>query len=306
MSSKIKDRLIAISVIIIVVNTLLTFTCYVEADTPTTTTSTGGHKVSNCSLAENGKVECGSLGDSTGKEYKIQDYYSKPWDRGAWRYKDEEVARQIAANAILAANNDYIGYCQPHRQTFWQEAQKVDYDISQITTPCAADCSGSTSTVIAITGYQLDIDELKTVEFGYYPGSISGHGFTQVCSYCGEGAWVNLQPGDVLVSSGHVTIYVGDATDTSSGGIFNYDTDTVNLDSVQKKLKFSGLPKTITYAGSQAFPDIFEFLKGLLDWLVGLLFLGLKIFAMGLTEVCENIVNNLMHAVANTTISISN
>ena len=85
-----------------------------------------------------------------------------------------------------------------------------------------------------------------------------------------------------------------------------YDKESVDLDSIQKKLKFSGLPKTIVYSGSKAFPDIFDFLKGLLDWLVGLLFLGLKIFAMGLTEICENIVNNLMHAVANTTISISN
>ena len=88
-----------------------------------------------------------------------------------------------------------------------------------------------------------------------------------------------------------------------SGG--SYDTELINLDTVQKKLKFSGLPKTITYSGSKSFPDIFEFIKGLLDWLVGLLFLGLKIFAMGITEICENIVNNLMHSVSNVTITIS-
>ena len=89
---------------------------------------------------------------------------------------------------------------------------------------------------------------------------------------------------------------LGDVTGT-------YDKESVDLDSIQKKLKFSGLPKTIVYSGSKAFPDIFDFLKGLLDWLVGLLFLGLKIVAMGLTELCENIVNDIMKLVNNTVIS---
>jgi hypothetical protein len=150
------------------------------------------------------------------------------------------------------------------------------------------------------------MSELENIGLYGYPECAYQAGFELIKSSLADGEWGPCKPGDVLLRSGHVAIYVGNATDTSSGGITDYDSDTVNLDSVQKKLKFSGLPKTITYAGSQSFPDIFEFLKGLLDWLVGLLFLGLKIFAMGLTEVCENIVNNLMHAVANTTISISN
>ena len=147
------------------------------------------------------------------------------------------------------------------------------------------------------------MSDLEGVALYGYPEAVTSVGFEQITTSLADREWGPLKAGDVLLRSGHVAIYVGDATAESSGGIFSYEKDTIDLDSIQKKLKYSGLPKTIVYSGSKAFPDIFDFLKGLLDWLVGLLFLGLKIVAMGLTELCENIVNDIMKLVNNTVIS---
>ena len=94
--------------------------------------------------------------------------------------------------------------------------------------------------------------------------------------------------------------YQGFSSDVLGG---SYDSDFVDLDKLQKKLKLKGLPTTVTYAGAKKTPNIFDFIKGLLDFIVGLLFMGLKIVVMGFTELAENITSDLLHKVQDVKIS---
>ena len=296
------------SVIIMVFNFWLMFTVEVKADN-----SVSGHMLADCHHHVSGS------GDQGGNEYEIREYhsgYNGCWKNGAWRYPDEDMANEISALAIAAAQNDNIGYDQGNRKSFVTECQNNNYNPGDITNLCDSDCSASTFTIIICAAHMTGRENIYADE-NDWPFTTSTEetyltrwGFEKVVDAPGANDWDKLKPGDIIYYDypgtiiGHSTIYVGDATATSSG-LINYDAESINLDTVQKKLKFSGIPKTITYSGSKSFPDIFEFIKGLLDWIVGLLFLGLKIVAMGFTEICENMVNGLMHAVSDVTITIS-
>lgn len=124
----------------------------------TNTTNTGGNKVANCGISENGTIYCGQLGDNNGKEYQVKDWYSHGW-YAMFRTPNEELAQEIAAMATEAANNDSVGYCQDHRATWWNELKKVNYDPSAVTTPCAADCSSSTAAAINCAFKALGMNE---------------------------------------------------------------------------------------------------------------------------------------------------
>ena len=211
---------------------------------------------------------------------------------GTGRFWWQEVQQEIAGLAIAAANNDNIGYCQNHRLTFKQEAEKVDYDPSKIENICESDCSASSCTMVYLAGQILDIEAFKNIQITNttgMPSELTKCGFDRIT----DGS---RQAGDILVSSEHAVIFVGDATATSTG-LTSYDSDEVDLDKLQKKLKLKGLPTTVTYAGAHKQLDIFDLIKGLLDWIVGLLFLGLKIVVMGFTELAENITSDILHKI---------
>lgn len=57
------------------------------------------------------------------------------------RAKEGRVADAIAAAAEAGCNNDKIGYSQATRMSLYEEAKKVDYDLSKITVECEADCA---------------------------------------------------------------------------------------------------------------------------------------------------------------------
>ena len=122
-------------------------------------------KISNCGSDEFGSSAGGEAGDQTGGEYTIKKWYNKPWDV-VLRYTGENaenVRKTISNLAILAANNDNIGYDQDQRLTFFYELQKANYDPSKITTKCEADCSSSTSAIIIAAGYQCKNKAMKLI-----------------------------------------------------------------------------------------------------------------------------------------------
>ena len=102
------------------------------------------------------------------EEVAIEPFYDKPWLK-MLRYNNsdkkltEKVKKAIADNAIKAARNVNIGYDQPTRRTFYQEAVKAGYDIAAINTPCAADCSALVAGILGIVGHELNIPELQEI-----------------------------------------------------------------------------------------------------------------------------------------------
>lgn len=118
--------------------------------------------MSNCGHDEYYRYSGGAAGDQTGDEWVLM-----PWcDYGQdaiYRYPDPEIRQMIADYARAAANNDYIGYDQWERTTFWQALCESGYDPAQVTMPCECDCSSGVAAIVKAIGYRLGIDDLKQV-----------------------------------------------------------------------------------------------------------------------------------------------
>lgn len=182
----------------------------------------GTQMVANCS-----KPIDGVLGDSTGQEYLVTNWYDRPWDC-VLRHPDGNVAKKIAQLAVEAANNDHIGYSNqyPDRMTFWQELEANNYSPSAIKNDCASDCSGSTGMIVRAAGHQLNKNELTEVDIGgttTMRDNFSSKGFNVLTGGEYTSGPDRLQPGDILLNEAlHATIYVGDPDNikVSGGGYY--------------------------------------------------------------------------------------
>lgn len=175
--------------------------------------------ISNNGKDENGKYSGGKAGDQTGAEWRVQKWWNNSW-KAMFRHPDAKVRALIAQLAIEAANNDNIGYDQSERTTFWTQLQKVGYYPSKITTPCEADCSAGVAAIVKAVGYLLGKTKLQNVSKDMYTGNesscLTSAGFTKYTESKYLTSESNLIAGDILLSSGHTTIEVGNGTTSSS------------------------------------------------------------------------------------------
>ena len=123
-------------------------------------------QISNSGSDERGKYSGGTAGDQTGNEWRIRDWYNRPWNC-VLRHPDPQVRATFTKLEIEAANNDKIGYDQSQRTTYWTELKKVDYKPPKIKTPCEADCSAGVIANAKAVGYILGIDKLKNIAATY-------------------------------------------------------------------------------------------------------------------------------------------
>ncbi len=96
--------------------------------------------IGHASIDENGKANSGTAGDQTAKEVCTRNWYNKPWNV-VLRPKDAVVAEKMAKAMEQACANNKIGYDQYQRNSLYIQAQKVNFDLSKITTACECDCS---------------------------------------------------------------------------------------------------------------------------------------------------------------------
>ena len=97
--------------------------------------STGTHYISNSGSDENGAYSGGQAGDQTGKEWRMRDWYNRPWTC-VLRYPDQKVALKLAQLAIDAALNDHIGYDQSQNRTYLAQLKTVGWEPSRIMANC--------------------------------------------------------------------------------------------------------------------------------------------------------------------------
>lgn len=165
------------------------------------------NKISNCSGDERGKIKDGQAGDQTKNEWKIRDWYNRPWNC-ILRYPDQQVRQLIAQLSIEAANNDMVGYDQNQRDSYWKELQKVDYRPAKIKTPCQTDCSAGVIANTKAAGALKDISKLKNIDASYTGNMKAGFkkaGFTVLTDkkYLTNSDY--LLPGDILLYENHHT-----------------------------------------------------------------------------------------------------
>lgn len=96
--------------------------------------------IGHASIDENGKAYNGAAGDQTAKEVCTRTWYNKSWDV-VLRCTDATMAEKMAIACEQACANSKIGYDQYQRNTLYTQAQKVNFDLSKITTACECDCS---------------------------------------------------------------------------------------------------------------------------------------------------------------------
>lgn len=167
--------------------------------------------VSNCGIDENGRAMGGKAGDQTGREYRVRTWYDYGQDKTA-RHPDEAVRYLIAHLAVLAADNDNIGYDQSERTTMWEQLQRAGYDPASIRTPCEADCSSSTAAIVKAVGHILGDEKLKRcpdyMTTWTETAFLSNAGFEILYGPRGP---EDLVPGDIQFNTDrHTNIYIGE------------------------------------------------------------------------------------------------
>jgi hypothetical protein len=169
--------------------------------------STGTHYISNSGSDENGAYSGGQAGDQTGKEWRVRDWYNRPWTC-VLRYPVQKVALKLAQLAIDAALNDHIGYDQSQNRTYLAQLKTVGWEPSRITANCEADCSAGVCANVTAAGYLLGVKALQN-HTGTYTGNMrsaltkAGFQLLTDSKYLTSGEY--LLPGDILLNDGHHT-----------------------------------------------------------------------------------------------------
>ena len=127
--------------------------------------------ISNCGHDENNRYRGGKAGDQTGTEWRVINWYNRPWNC-VLRHPDAKVRKMIASMAKAAAVNNKIGYDQSERYTFWEHLKASNYDPAQITIACEADCSSGVAAIVKGAGYRLGNEKMKNVSIYLYTGNM--------------------------------------------------------------------------------------------------------------------------------------
>lgn len=161
--------------------------------------------ISNSGHDENGKYSGGKAGDQTGTEWALIPWYNRPWNC-VLRHPNSAVRAKLAELGIKAAKNNLIGYDQNQRGTYWEHLKASNYDPSQITIACEADCSAGIIANIKATGYLLGIDSLKNIN-ATYTGNLRTGAKAAGFLVLTESKYLNspdyLLEGDILLNDAH-------------------------------------------------------------------------------------------------------
>lgn len=115
-------------------------------------------RLGNACSNEMGTFRDGQLGDQTGREVRIDDFYEYDWDY-FFRANDPKLAEAIAQDMIDICNNNNVGYGQGsnERYTLYLQCQENGYDFKHISRVCATDCSQVESTILRKHGLNTSI-----------------------------------------------------------------------------------------------------------------------------------------------------
>lgn len=159
--------------------------------------------ISNCGHDERNKYTGGKAGDQTGEEWKITNWYDRPWNC-ILRHPDAKVRALIADKAEKAAKNDNVGYDMYQRYTYWAALQKVNYDPAKISEPCEADCSSGITANVRAVGFELGIKELQDIDPETYTETMRANfekaGFNVLTAQKYTKNQSNLLRGDILLN----------------------------------------------------------------------------------------------------------
>lgn len=162
-----------------------------------------GVKIGQATNGEGGSLRGCRAGDQSGGEVSISGwtYGSSSGSPFHWKYvfraKDPEVGRKLAESMKAAAANDHVGYDQdtPDRYSFFEQAERVDWDISAISKNCETTCASAISVCCNAAGIRTP--KLLYSEIVYEELMKTG-AFEVFTSKSYTASAANLLPGDIL------------------------------------------------------------------------------------------------------------
>lgn len=266
-----------------------------------------GDQVSICT-ADNGHPD---PGDTDGQEYRMQGWYDGGW-KAVYRYsKEPKIQKEIASEALSAAENNNIGYSVSNRTTFAKQLEKVNYDITKISTKCDADSASSVAAILRAVGNKSGIDSFKNVKLfteSEADEELLKLGFEKLTDKKYLNGFEELSEGDILVNPGSnsrvgkMCIFVGGSYQAPSLPV---DEVTVDLD--KQEFNFAGNPQKMTYAGERDLGEwIFSKFSQFISFLLGILLNGIKYSVLGWTFGIEKIANNALYSIENYTSGVDN
>ena len=176
------------------------------------------------SIDERGKATGGKPGDQTKKEVRVGNWYNFG-QTAVLRFKDRSKAAKAAQIMRLICANDCVGYCQGHRTTLFTELQKVNWNVSKLTTNCETDCSALIAVVLNAVGIKVS----KDIYTGNMIQAIMATGeFTKLSGskYVDRGDY-NMR-GDISVRAGKHTIMAIEDGEQVKGSTQDSTTQVVN------------------------------------------------------------------------------
>lgn len=205
--------------------------------------------ISNSGKDENGRYTGGIAGDQGG-EWTIINWYNRPWNC-VLRHPDVKVAEKLAELSRKAANNNLIGYDQNERYTYWNHLVASNYDPSQITVKCEADCSAGVIANTRAVGYLMGIPSLQNINATYTGNMRNGYkvaGFIILTEskYLTSDAY--LLPGDILLNDkSHVAVNLdkGSKVTVPTSSVTSTSTNTGKATDTVMGMKLTDIAKYV-------------------------------------------------------------
>ena len=254
----------------------------------------------------------GKAGDGGGDEVFIGLRENDKKLYKVYRATDMKLQRTMAFLAADMSNNDNIGYVYG-ADTVREYFRKHNYNPSEVIEKCDTDCSSFVSMAMegafAKSGKNTKVERLTTEsmlknlkQYGF--NVVNEMGEKTISGFYKTG---QLQIGDILVTvtPHHTAIFLGPYYTSgkiapSSSGAYGNGTsggytdegeeidDKQNID--EKSFRFSGLPGDVTYEGELTpIRNFFAKIGDFIDYLLGLIFLIIKIIIIGFVNIAYNI-----------------
>ncbi|HNX63314.1 MAG TPA: GH25 family lysozyme [Candidatus Limiplasma sp.] len=175
--------------------------------------------VGSARIDENGKARGGKAGDQTGRELSTQAWYDRwtnPWV--LLRPKLAAHAEKIAVCMERACANQRIGYDQGGRDTLYNAARLVGFDVSKVTSAVETDCSALVRVCCAYAG--ITVRNFRTTDEATVLVA-TGH-FEKLTAVKYIHSSTYLRRGDILVTKrqGHTVVVLSDGP--KAGKVYAY------------------------------------------------------------------------------------
>lgn len=170
-------------------------------------------RVGSARIDEYGKITGGKVGDQTGKEVSIQDWYksSKGWI--VIRALDDKVREKIAYAMEGACANNNIGYDQSNRNGLYNNCKNFGFDPRKVTVKTETDCSATVRVCVHYAGITVgDFNTSTQKNMLQKTGKFQIITSSSVCN-----SSTNLMRGDILVTKtkGHTVVVLDDGANVA-------------------------------------------------------------------------------------------